>query len=63
MLQALLSQTETSDQIGVTFGAFALDVLKQALALTNHHQQTTTGVVVFLVLFEVFCQLVDACGQ
>ena len=34
--------------------------LQKTAALTNHFQKTTTGMMVFLVVLQVFCQIADA---
>ena len=38
-------------------------IVQHLAALTNHHQQATTGVVVVLVGAQVISQFVDASGQ
>ena len=63
MTQKLLTQAQFSDQIAITGCVFALQVGQQALTTVNHHDQTTTGVVILAVCLEVAVQFVDACGQ
>jgi hypothetical protein len=46
----LLTQTQFSDQIAVTGSIFALQVGQQRFTTVNHHNQTTTRVVIFGVL-------------
>ncbi|SPO57569.1 protein of unknown function [Pseudomonas sp. JV551A1] len=59
----LATQTQATDQGAVTSGVFALQVIQQLTTLVDHTDQTTTGVVVFVVGLEVALQLVDVGGQ
>jgi hypothetical protein len=63
LLSGLLPQTEAGNQGAVSIDILTLKVIEQLATLANHAQQTTTGVVILLVLFEVRGQIVDACGQ
>lgn len=60
---ALLAQTELLDQCAVPFQVLAHEVVEQSASLTHHHEQATTRVMVVLVLFQVFGQVVDPLGQ
>jgi hypothetical protein len=59
----LLAQTEAGNQGTVGIDVLALQVVQQLAALADQAQQTTTGVVILLVLLEVRGQIVDAGGQ
>ena len=59
----LLTDAQLSDQSTVTVDVLLCQVVQHGTALTNHHQQTTAGVVVVLVGTQVLGQLVDASGQ
>jgi len=41
----------------------ALQVIEQAAALADHHQQTATGAVILLVALQMLGQVVDALRQ
>ena len=58
----LATQTQASNQAGVTSNVFALQVIQQLTTLVNHTDQTTTRVVIFTVDFEVTLQFVDVGG-
>lgn len=57
------AQTETLNQRTVTLNVDRLQVLQKALAATNEEKQTTTGVVIVLVILEVLGEVVDAMRQ
>ena len=59
----LLTDTQLGDQSTVTVDVLVCQIVQHLAALTDHHQQTTTGVVVMLVGTQVLGQLVDASGQ
>ena len=59
----LLTDTQLGDQSTVTVDILLCQIVQHLAALTNHHQQTTAGVVVMLVHAQVIGQLVDASGQ
>ena len=59
----LLTDTQLGDQSTVTVDVLLCQIIQHLAALTNHHQQTTAGVVVMLVYTQVIGQLVDAGGQ
>ena len=63
MVPALAADTQAGDQRLVTLFAFGFGVVQQLAALCNHHQQTTTRVVVFLVIFEMLGQGRNARSQ
>src|SRR5690554_1038246 len=56
----LLAQAQTLDQITITVGVAIFEVIQQLAALADKLEQTTTGVVVFFVLFEMPGQTIDA---
>ena len=57
-----MTQTEALDQGTVTLDVNFLQVSQQTLALAYQEQQTTTGVVIVLVILEVLGQILDALG-
>src|SRR5690606_26075346 len=59
----LATQTQTTNQSRVTVQILAFEVVQQLTTLVYHADQAATGVVVFLVSFEVLLQLVDVKGQ
>ena len=59
----LLTNTQLGNQSTVTVDVLGGQIVQHLAALTNHHQQTTAGVVVVLVYTQVIGQLVDAGGQ
>ena len=59
----LATQAQAGDQVAVTVNIVGSEVLQKALAATNEKQQTTTRVVIVLVLLEVLGELLDADGQ
>src|SRR5690349_6477655 len=59
----LLAQTEFLNQVAITVNVLALEVREQAFTTVNHHDQTTAGVVIFSMRFEVTVQVVDASRQ
>ena len=59
----LAAQSETLDQRPVTVDVDVLEVAEQTTALTDHQEQTTTRVVVVLVLLQVLCKVLDALRQ
>ena len=63
LLVNLLTDTQLGDQGTVTVDVLVGQIVQHLAALTNHHQQTTAGVVVVLVYTQVIGQLVDSGGQ
>jgi len=59
----LFAQTQFSQDSTITLDVLLFEVVEQAAALTNHLEQTTTGVVILLVELEVLVEVVDALGQ
>ena len=59
----LLTDTQLGDQSTVTVDILVCQIVQHLAALTNHHQQTTAGVVVVLVYAQMVSQLVDAGSQ
>ena len=62
-MNILLTDTQLGDQSTITVDVLLCQIVQHAAALTDHHQQTTAGVVVVLVGAQVLGQLVDASGQ
>src|SRR5690606_21102468 len=59
----LAAQAELLDQGLIATLVLALQVVEQAAALRNQSEQTTTGMVVLLVVLEVLGQVADALGK
>ena len=47
----------------VAFQIFALQIIQQAAALADHHQQPAARAVVFFVALQMFRQMIDALRQ
>ena len=62
-LRKLLSQTQFLDDCTVTIDIFFLQVVEHIAATTYHFQQTTSGVMVVFVSFEMLGQVVDSLGK
>jgi hypothetical protein len=60
---ALVTEPEIVDELAVPIQVGPLEVFEQTPPLANHHQQSATAVVVFLMFAEVVRELVDACRQ
>src|SRR3954454_24887955 len=60
---ALAAESETLDERAVARDVDVLEVAEQTTALTDHEEQTTTRVVVVLVLLQVLCEVFDALRQ
>jgi hypothetical protein len=63
LLPVLATQTETLDQISVTIDILSFQVIEQLATGIHHADQTATGMVVMIVLFEMVLQLVDVGGE
>lgn len=59
----LATETDRFDELFVTFQIFALQVVEQRAALTNHLQQAATAVVIFVVAFEVLGEVRNALRE
>ena len=59
----LLTQTQLCNDCTIAVDVLLGKIVKQASALTDHHQKTAAGVVVVLVNTQVLGQLVDSGGQ
>ena len=59
----LFSQTELGDDRAVPFDVDVLQIVEQISSVADHLLQTAAAVVVFLVRFEVFSQVVDAGSE
>src|SRR5437899_2433826 len=58
-----LAQAELLDQRSVPLEVGALEVCEKAPAATYEHQQAAARVVIFALLAQVLCEVVDALGQ
>ena len=61
--ELLLSQAELLNDCSVTLDILLLQVCEHAAALTYHLQQTTTGMVIMLVLLQMLGELLNALSQ
>jgi hypothetical protein len=59
----LLANTEFLDNVLVTLGIVALEVIEQAATLAHHHQETAAGGVILRVRFEVVRQFTDSFAK
>src|SRR4051812_35784038 len=59
----LAAQAELADERAVALEVLLLQVVQEAAALADEHEQPTTGVVVVLVLAEVLGEVVDPPRQ
>ena len=55
----LMTQFELLGNGLVAADVLALEILEQAAALADHHQQSAAGAVVFLVSLQMFGQMID----
>jgi len=62
-MHASTANTQAPDERLVTFGILAVQVVEQAAALVDHHQQATTGMVVLLVGLEMTREMLDFRGE
>ncbi len=62
-VKPLSAQAEFSNQRLVAFSVLAIQVIKETPALRDELQQTTTGMIVLLVVLEMFGQVLDAFGK
>ena len=56
----LFAKPQSFNDGAVSFDFLLHEVFQKTAALTNHFQKTTTGMMVFLVVLQVFCQIADA---
>ena len=62
-LQALLTKSELGDQVGVALLVLRFEIIEQAAALVDHHQQAAARMVVLRVGLEMLGQVADALGE
>ena len=62
-LNYLLAQLELFRHRLVAADVGVLQVIEQAAALADHHQQTTAGAVILFVALQMLGQMVDALRQ
>ena len=56
----LLTDTKLFDSSSVSLNVLLLEIVKKVSSLTDHLEQTASGVVVLLVCLEVFCEVADS---
>ena len=61
--QILFSQSETGDKASVSVDICLSEVLEKVSSLSYHLQKTSSGVVVFVMLFEVLVEVVDPVSK
>ncbi len=59
----LLADTELADHVAIAIGIMRLQVIQQAAALANQHQQATPRSVILLVRLEMLGQLANPLTQ
>jgi hypothetical protein len=59
----LLAQTKTLDNLAIPIRVPAVQVIEQAAALIDHHDQTATRRMIFHVQLEMGSQVIDAIAQ
>jgi hypothetical protein len=59
----LFAQSQLANECYVAICVFGFKVIKKLAAATNHAQQTTSAVMVFAMLLEVWREFVDACSE
>lgn len=59
----LLSDSQSADQILVAAKVGPLQIIQESPPLTDHFEQTTTGMVILLVSLQVFGQIADPLAQ
>ena len=62
-LEPLFSDVETLDQVRVTMRILGLQVVEQAAAAADEHQQPAARMVILRVRLEVFREVVDAFAE
>src|ERR1700761_2084561 len=60
---ALLAEAELFDQSAVALEVASLEVVQEATAFADQHQQATPRVVIFALLAQVLGEVVDALGE
>jgi hypothetical protein len=63
MLPCLSTNSESLDNRAITLDVLFNQVVKQTTTLTNHLQQSTTGMMIFFMHFEMLGQISDPLGQ
>ena len=58
----LLTQLKLLGNDVITVQVGGLQIIEQTPALAHHHEQATTGTVIFFVLLQVLIQMVNALG-
>src|ERR687898_2304886 len=59
----LLADAQAADQIGVTLGILALQVIQQTAALANQFEEAAARVMIFRVRLEVLGEISDAFAE
>jgi hypothetical protein len=62
-VRSLATEFQAADQFMVLLNIPALEVIEQAATLRDHLEQPAPRVIVFLMRFEMLCELVDALGK
>src|SRR2546428_11334183 len=63
MNAVLLSDVEPLDQVRVALRVFAFEVVEQAAAFADEHQQPAARMMILGVCLEVFGQVIDAFAE
>ena len=62
-LPNLFTQTKSCDKGTITLDILILQVAQETSSLTDQHQQTSAGMMIFLVYFQMLGELGDALGK
>jgi hypothetical protein len=62
-LEFSASEAEPSDERAIALDVLTAEVVEQAAALTDEHQQPAPTVMVVLVVAEMLCQMGDALRE
>lgn len=57
--RSLATQTEFIEQFSILLDVTGLDIVKHAATTADHHQETSTTVMILVVLFEVLGETID----
>ena len=63
MICSLLTDADFLDDGFIALGVVGFEVVEQTATPTDHHEEAAARAVVFLVQFEVFCQLGNASAE
>ena len=59
----LLSDSQFFNQCTVSFDIGFLQVIQKTTSLTYHFQKTSSGMMIFVMCFQMLCQFLNSCCQ